>query len=225
VLKASISPNILLLYVWSPSINLSSSFFQVKNILPGLVPRRSTRIFPYMPVVEVYNSMFFHRWPYYFDYIQCGTHIMKFLLYPRTLTSLDHNFPPICLTSTLFPCRATNHLTQQNNKIWFSSFLFKNVIKYTLHHVKHESDHTLCTVIPIVHHSLEFSAIWVSLIDKVLTKARRLTGWDSNFTALTDGHSISIITIVYNFGVSGCVCSVYIVSMFSVLCFLLTVWL
>jgi len=74
-------------------------------------------------------------------------------------------FPQLSNTSMLFLHRATNHLTRPSNIIRFSSFLFKNVTKYTLLHVTQESDHTLCTAIPIIHHSLEFSAIWVSLIN------------------------------------------------------------
>ena len=156
--------------------SLSSSSFQVKNRLTGLVPRRSARTFPYMPVVEVYNSIFFRTWPCFFDYIQCGTQIMK-----SPLPSYSHFLGPKCSpqlsnTSMLFPCRTTNHLTQPSNKIRCSSFLFKKCKKYTLLHVTHESDHTLCTVISIIHQSLEFSVIWFFLINKVLTKARRLTG-------------------------------------------------
>ena len=109
--------------------SLSSSSFQVKNRLTGLVPRRSARTFPYMPVVEVYNSIFFRTWPCFFDYIQCGTQIMK-----SPLPSYSHFLGPKCSpqlsnTSMLFPCRTTNHLTQPSNKIRCSSFLFKKCNK------------------------------------------------------------------------------------------------
>ena len=130
---------------------------------------------------------------------------MRYTNYEVTpLLSYSHFLGPKCSphlskTSMLFPYRATNHLTQPSNIIRFSNFLFKNVTKHALLHVTQESDNTLCTTIPIILHSLEFSAIWVSLINKVLTKARRLTGCDSNFTELADGHVIGIITIFFFF--------------------------
>jgi hypothetical protein len=50
----------------------------------------------------------------------------------------------------------------------------------------------------------------------VLKKARRLAEFDSNFTALAEGNAMGITTISYNFGVSRCVCSAYIVSTVSI---------
>ena len=141
------------------------------------------------------------------------------------LPSFSHFLGPKCspqfsTTSLLLPYRATKRLTQPRNIIRFTSFLFKNVTKYTFLHVTQESDHTLCTTIPINQHSLEFSAVWVSFITEVLEKARQLTGCDSNSTALADGHAIGNNTTCYNIRYPRCVCPVYIVTTFSIHCFL-----